>query len=192
MACSNRVKARAVAAALAVALAAVLALVGVVPEANAYLGYTAMALAMMATGYLLLCTPSHAKRREEHGQTAWSTGSVDAVVATSTTPLISSAAEATALQAAQATTLSNPNREDADGIAQSSADGTFFQTPAIVLHATPLASTSTGITRAYYLDNIKSVLTAIVVFHHTTMTFGSGSGWYLIYAEYVALLGFNS
>eukprot|EP01084_Bolivina_argentea_P300325 517834_1 len=38
--------------------------------------------------------------------------------------------------------------------------------------------------RLHYLDNIKSILTCIVVIHHTSMAFGSSGGWYYILANY--------
>ena len=38
--------------------------------------------------------------------------------------------------------------------------------------------------RLYYLDNLKSILTAIVVIHHVTMSFSTNGGWYYNIANY--------
>lgn len=72
--------------------------------------------------------------------------------------------------------------------------GEELHIPEVGLSATPALPRA----RSYYLDNVKSVLTAIVVLHHTTCAF-VGAGWYYQIGNYSnifqvfgqALLGFD-
>jgi peptidoglycan/LPS O-acetylase OafA/YrhL len=44
--------------------------------------------------------------------------------------------------------------------------------------ATAGGSTGSGSSRAYYIDRIRVVLTALVVLHHSAITYGAPGGWY--------------
>lgn len=46
-------------------------------------------------------------------------------------------------------------------------------------------------TRAYYIDRIRVILTALVIFHHTTITYGAPGGWYYVELPTAATLALS-